>query len=96
MITNNPYYDVKPKKRRKPMVAEIVPYPENLLTDVGLDYVFGSAEYRDLSSDQCKGLEHMIKTIPPREAEMIHLRYQEHKTLQEIGDQYGLSRERVR
>ena len=97
VITNNPYYDVRPKeKKRKPMVAETVPYPQNLITDVGLQYVFGEETYTELSSEQNEGLEHALSTLLEREQDMLRLRYQEHKTLQEIGDQYGLSRERIR
>ena len=95
VVTNNP--DYKPKeKRRKLMESEKVPYPENLLTDIGLELVFGKPEYSPLNDDQMAGLAHALTTIREREQEMIRLRYEEKKTLQEIGDQYELSRERVR
>ena len=95
VVTNNP--DYKPKeKRRKLMESEKTPYPENLLTDIGLELVFGKPEYTPLNDDQMAGLAHVLTTIREREQEMIRLRYEEKKTLQEIGDQYELSRERVR
>ena len=95
VVTNNP--DFKPKeKRRKLMESEKIPYPENLLTDIGLELVFAKPEYTSLNDDQMAGLAHALTTIREREQEMIRLRYEEKKTLQEIGDQYELSRERVR
>ena len=95
VVTNNP--DYKPKeKRRKLMESEKIPYPENLLSDIGLELVFGKPEYAPLNDDQLAGLAHALTTIREREQEMIRLRYEEKKTLQEIGDKYELSRERVR
>lgn len=95
VVTNNP--DYKPKeKRRKLMESEKIPYPENLLTDIGVELIFGKPEYTALNDDQMAGLAHALTTIREREQEMIRLRYEEKKTLQEIGDQYELSRERVR
>lgn len=95
VITNNP--DYKPKeKKRKLMESEMVPYPENLLADIGFNLLFESNEYTELNEDQLAGLSHALKTILPREREMIRFRYEEHETLQAIGDRYGISRERVR
>ena len=95
VVTNNP--DYKPKeKRRKLMESEKIPYPENLLSDIGLELVFGKPEYTPINDDQMAGLAHALTTIREREQKMIRLRYEEKKTLQEIGDQYELSRERVR
>ncbi len=95
VITNNPDYQPSEKKR-KPMKSEKIPYPENLLADIGLDLFFEGNEYTELNEDQLAGLCHALKTIRPREQEMIRLRYEEHETLQAIGDRYGISRERVR
>ena len=95
VITNNP--DYKPKeKKRKLMESETIPYPENLLADIGFNLLFESNEYIELNEDQLAGLSHALKTILPREREMIRFRYEEHETLQAIGDRYGVSRERVR
>ena len=95
VVTNNPNYQPKEKKR-KLMESEKTPYPENLLADIGLELFFENNEYTELNEDQLAGLSHAIKTIRPREQEMIQLRYESHETLQEIGDRYGISRERVR
>ena len=95
VITNNP--DYKPKeKKRKLMESETIPYPENLLADIGFNLLFESNEYTELNEDQLAGLSHALKTILPQEREMIRFRYEEHETLQAIGDRYGVSRERVR
>lgn len=95
VITNNP--DYKPKeKKRKLMESETIPYPENLLADIGFNLLFENNEYTELNEDQLAGLSHALKTILPREREMIWFRYEEHETLQAIGDRYGISRERVR
>lgn len=95
VITNNP--DYKPKeKKRKLMESEKTPYPVNLLADIGFDLIFENNEYAELSEDQLAGLSRAIKTILPREQEMIRFRYEEYETLQAIGARYGISRERVR
>lgn len=95
VVTNNPDYRPKEKKRRL-MESEKVPYPENLLGEIGLERIFGKPDYIPLNEDQRQGLAHVLANMPGREREMIRLRYEEKKTLQEIGDQYELSRERVR
>ena len=71
-------------------------YPENLITDIGLELIFDKPEYIPLSDDQKAGLDQVIGTLLEREQKMIQLRYMEKQTLQEIGEHYGLSRERVR
>lgn len=97
VVTNNPNYEPKPKRECKQKEdAPQLQYPENLLTDIGLNLVFGKEEYTPLNEDQMTGLAHALKSILERERDMILLRYKEQKTLQEIGDQYNLSRGRVR
>ncbi len=95
VITNNPVYQPKEKKR-KLTESEKIPYPENLLADIGLDLVFEDGKYAELNEDQLAGLSHALKIIPPREREMIWYRYEQQETLQTVGEHYGLSRERVR
>lgn len=94
VITNNPCDDSA--LLRKKTVADKPSYPENLITDIGLATVFGKDEYTPLNDDQMAGLDHVLGTIRDRERDMIRLRYEEKKTLQAIGEQYSLSRERVR
>lgn len=95
VITNNPDYKPKERKQKK-AVAEKLSYPENLVTDIGLALVFDDGVYRELTADQMEGLSRAMSTIIPREKEIMLLRYQEQKTLQEIGDQYGVTKERIR
>ena len=95
VITNNPDYKPKERKQKK-AVAEKIAYPENLVTDIGLNLVFDDGVYQELTADQIDGLDHALSTILPREKDIILLRYQEQKTLQEIGDQYGVTKERIR
>ncbi len=97
IFTNNPDYRPEEKKR-KPMESESekTPYPENLLTEIGLNLIFESNEYTELNADQQAGLSRALGTLPPREREMIRFRYENHETLQAIGDRFGITRERVR
>ena len=97
VITNNPNYEPKLQRvRKKREEALQLLYPENLLTDIGMNLIFGKDEYTPLNDDQMVGLAYALKSILERERDMIRLRYEEQKTLQEIGDQYGITRERVR
>lgn len=95
VITNNPEYKPKEKKQ-KLSKAEKLSYPENLLADIGFDLIFDNGIYTELNEDQLAGLSHAIKTIYPREQEIIRLRYENHETLQAIGDRCGVTRERIR
>ena len=95
IITNNPVYSPK-RKREKQMESEKIPYPENLLRDIGPELISGTPEHAPLSDDQQAGLAQAIQRLQEREQEIIRLRYQEKNTLQQIGDRYGLSRERIR
>ena len=72
------------------------PYPENLITDLGLEAVFGKNEFSPLNDDQIVGLQKAIESIRPREQEALRLRYEEQKTLQAVGEHFSLSRERAR
>ena len=78
------------------MAAKTIPYPENLLADIGFHLLFGNGEYTELNEEQMAGLSDALKTIRPREREMIRFRYEDHETFRAIGDRYGLSAERAR
>lgn len=93
VISNNPEYE---PRKRKPMADETIQYPENLIRGIGVEKVFGTDPYTELTPEQIKGLEHAISQLSSREADIIRMRYQEHMTLQEIGEEYAISRERVR
>ena len=75
---------------------EKLPYPENLITALGLVNVFGEDKYTDLTDNQLKGLETALNTLSEREREIIKQRYEEHYTLQKSADHFGISRERIR
>ena len=97
VITNNPNYESKQKKERKTSSnAEKLSYPENLITDIGLETVFGDNEYTPLNDDQLKGLKKAIESIHPREQEALCIRYEQQGTLQVVGDHFSFSRERAR
>ena len=56
-------------------------------------------ENQILESDIVEDIKSMLKTIPEREAQIVRLRYGidcKEKSLQEIGLQYNITRERVR
>ena len=97
VVTNNPNYEPKQKKeRRASSKAEKLSYPENLITDIGLEAVFGVNEYTPLNDDQMKGLQKAIESIRPREQEALRVRYEQQGTLQVVGDHFSFSRERAR
>ena len=90
----------EPKKKvvkERMLKPQELPWPENLITEVGLNLVFpDSKEYHDLTDDQMVGLLHVFGQLKENEQTALRLRYEEHKTLQETADAFGLSRERVR
>ena len=53
-----------------------------------------------IDRDLADHTEEALKALPPREAEILRLRFGFHdghaKTLEEIGKQFGLTRERIR
>ena len=65
-------------------------WPFNLVEDI-----FGRKGEECVSFDMV-GLEEAVKTLTPKEAEVVELRYRQEKTLREIGEIYGVSRENVR
>ena len=72
-----------------------LPYPENLVTDIGLAAVFGEDQYTELSPDRLKGLAYSIGLLPPKERALLEYRYREKRTLQECGDRFGFTRQRA-
>ena len=97
VVTNNPSYEPGQKKERKSCSkAEKLSYPENMITDIGLEAVFGSDRYIPLTEDQLKGLKAARELLLPREQEALRMRYEEQETLQAVGDRFSVSRERAR
>ena len=86
-------HPVKPTAHPKP---EPLPYPENLITAIGLSLVFETDTYTPLSEDQKRGLEYAIGTLRDREQDLIKRRYEQHQTMQEIAAQYHLSSNRIK
>ena len=60
-------------------------YPKNLLCVLGCDLL-----------DNPKGLDAALQTLTEREQMIIWMRYGESKTHQEIGEAFGITRERIR
>lgn len=75
--------------------AESLEYPENLITDIGLEKIFGENRYIELDEDRLKGLEYAIGTLPQREQELVKLRYKDRLTLQKCGANFGFSKSRA-
>lgn len=67
------------------------PWPYNLL-----DAIFREKWSEPLSEDQMNGLDYVIGLTDERTQKCLRLYYQMGYTLQEVGDQIGISRERVR
>ena len=99
VITNNPEFVETPKmtkERKARSKADKLPYPENLITDLGLEAICGSNEYKPLNDDQIKGLQYALQQLRPREQEVLKARYENQGTLQVVGEQFGFTRERAR
>ena len=71
-------------------------WPENLVTEIGLEEVFGKKEYSPLTDDQIAGLRYAVSTLKDKEREILLLRYEEHSTYKAIANRFGLSNERIR
>ena len=82
---------VEPKKVDQP------DFPENLLCDL-LNIKW--AEYRtkaeEFPEDIAKRIDYVISLLEKREVDILKYRYDEKLTLQEIGENCGVSRERIR
>lgn len=67
------------------------PYPYNLLDDL-----FGEPFDHVVSEDEMNGLNAALSSLSEREQEVLHLYYEEEKTLEEVGKVLGVGRERIR
>ena len=88
----------KPKEPPKPKQVrpQQLPWPENLITEIGLETVFGSNTYTPLNDDQMHGLEFALDSLKDNEKTAVLLRYKEHKTFKEVGVCFSRSNERMR
>ena len=90
----------KPKEtnaaKQKALRPQQLPWPENLITEIGLEAVFGTGCYTPLNDDQLEGLEYALDLLKEKEKTAVILRYREHKTFKETGEHFSLSTERTR
>ena len=97
-----PGEDNRPEKKKKAVNrklprAQELPWPENLMREIGLELVFpDTGVYRELSDDQMVGLLYVTGMLKEKEQTVIRLRYEDHRSLQETADSLSLSRERIR
>ena len=93
---------VKPEKEKKTHTPrsrrpQELPWPENLMTEIGLGKVFPeTGKYTALTEDQMAGLTYAIGKLKEKEQTVIRLRYEQHRTLKAAGEPLGVSGNRVR
>ena len=71
-------------------------YPLNLLKAMEAAKTLFEFVVDTPTEDQIKGLEYALSKLTERERQILHLRYQEHKTLKAIGEIIGVTSERIR
>ena len=87
----------KKKRERKVYRPQELPWPENLITEIGLEYAFPETkEYVSLNDDQMDGLIFVMGQLREREKVALLLRYKEHKTLDVTASYFNVTRERIR
>lgn len=67
------------------------PFPENLVSAI-----FGGCAIGVLNTDQLKGIKHVLSTLGEREQTVIIKRFRDGYTLEEVGKNLHLSRQRIR
>ena len=72
------------------MINKNIEYPYNLLEEVCEE----EAEYT--TSDLHGSVEYILFTLTDRERDITHLYFRDGKTFEEIGNIYGITRERIR
>ena len=93
---NHPVFVVKTvKKKEKPTKPEQLPYPENIITAIGLDLVFHTEKYVPLTEDQMRGLEFALGTLKEKERKAIELRFERHLTLKKTAEYFQRSSTRI-
>ena len=71
-------------------------YPINLLKVIAAEQTRFEFNADEITQDKLDGLAHIIASLPEREQKILQLRYQERKTLREIGEIIGVTLERIR
>ena len=86
---------VKKVVKKKRDCPARLPYPENLITALGLKHIFGAETYTPLTEDQIAGLEYALGSLTDKERKAIRLRFEEHYTLAKIGECFQRSDSRI-
>ena len=71
-------------------------YPINLLKTIASEQTRFEFNADEITEDKLDGLNHIISSLTEREQQILQLRYQERKTLREIGEIIGVTLERIR
>lgn len=88
-------YSENPSITKRMMVKE--PYPRNLML-VLVERARGALELpvESITDEIVSGTDYAISLLTEKEADIISLRYKEHKTLGEIAVKYNVTSERIR
>ena len=71
-------------------------YPINLLKTIAKEQTRFEFNADEITEDILDGLGHILSSLTEREQQILHLRYQERKTLREIGEIIGVTLERIK
>lgn len=73
------------------------PYPRNLILTLAENRLFDiEIDINNITEDMIEGLEYAISTLPPRDQEVIRMRYAEKMTFVAIGQRFDVTGERIR
>lgn len=82
--------------RKKTPDPKQLPYPENLLTEIGLERIFKTGVYSPLTEDQMRGLEYAMQSLTEKERRAVKLRYENHLTFKQAAELCQITPEAVR
>ena len=71
-------------------------YPLNLLKAMEAEKTHFQFSVEEITDDKLEGLDYALSELTERERQILFLRYQERKTLKEIGEIIGVTAERIR
>ena len=90
----SPEPDKKEKKtKEKKLQLQQLPWPENLITEMGFEHILVD---RKLTEDQMEGLRYAMEDLKEKERVALKLRYEEHRTLNAVGDVFSITGNRIR
>lgn len=91
------YHDIRKERTSKRRQNMTQPYPLNLLLSVNDDFQYGIPFERDnITQKNLDGLKYVVSLLPEQTRDLLHMRYEEKLSYDQIAEKYGLSRERVR